>query len=330
MNELPEPFEMIAFLDRVMRFQDRTLSPEELAALEAEMIASPEKRHLFAEAQVHSMSIHEWLRQEAYRVVPLAPRPIRRIGLWLRPIAALAAGVLLGIVGTSLLWACTIPATVRATFESISVANGSFESADAPVPDGLPTTTGIWSGDFSAIVSAEQGIAPADGHGMLRFLRPDHRRDPPGNHNHVGNMYQIVDMRPWRAKFAGGNKSVELSARFNCVPASGGERYRFGVNVVAFTGDFASLPELSTSGWHGTLARASRMVVADNDPATWQHVAARISGLPAETDYLLLEVLVERVCSSDPGIATPFAGHYVDDIQLTLIDEPLGTASHRR
>jgi ferric-dicitrate binding protein FerR (iron transport regulator) len=55
-----------AFLQRVLRWQDHTLTPDELAALEREMLASPEKRRVFAELQVRSALMRELLRRDAY------------------------------------------------------------------------------------------------------------------------------------------------------------------------------------------------------------------------------------------------------------------------
>src|SRR6188768_4164801 len=54
------------FLQRVLRWQDGSLSAEDLAALEQEMMSSEEKRRLFAKLQVRSLQINEVLRREAY------------------------------------------------------------------------------------------------------------------------------------------------------------------------------------------------------------------------------------------------------------------------
>jgi hypothetical protein len=93
MTDHQQPLDEIAFLERVMRYQDGVLTPEEGVALEQEMMASPEKRRLFTEAQMRSMSILQRLRQDAYRVV----EPVRYVSWWnrlrSRPLVPLAAGV---------------------------------------------------------------------------------------------------------------------------------------------------------------------------------------------------------------------------------------------
>lgn len=92
MNTPPQPDE--AFFLRVMRWQDGTLTAEETAELEEEMLASKEKRRVFAEWQVRSLQINELLRREAYaggeKVVPPERRGSRlRFLRW--PLAAAAA-----------------------------------------------------------------------------------------------------------------------------------------------------------------------------------------------------------------------------------------------
>ena len=83
------------FLQRVIRWQDGSLSAEELTALETEMLASEDKRRTFAELQMQSMLLNESLRREAYAppTVARASRPkLLRILAWALPAAA-AAGI---------------------------------------------------------------------------------------------------------------------------------------------------------------------------------------------------------------------------------------------
>lgn len=56
----------VAFLERVMRFQDGALSGEQLAEFEAELRGDEGKRQAFAEVQMQSAVIHETLRRDAF------------------------------------------------------------------------------------------------------------------------------------------------------------------------------------------------------------------------------------------------------------------------
>lgn len=56
----------VAFLERVMRYQDGALTGEPLAEFEAELRADEGKRQAFAELQMQSAVIHEALRRDAF------------------------------------------------------------------------------------------------------------------------------------------------------------------------------------------------------------------------------------------------------------------------
>jgi len=90
------------FLQRVLRWQDGSLSADETAALEREMFASEDKRRLFAELQMRSALMNELLRREAYAYAGarLAVRSAQ-VGMTYRfrlaLLAAAAAVIALGI-----------------------------------------------------------------------------------------------------------------------------------------------------------------------------------------------------------------------------------------
>lgn len=79
------------FLERAMGFQDGALSPDEIIAFENELRASPDRRRLFAEIQLRSMTLHERFRREAFQVQPEPTRITRfpRSTAWLAAAAAL-------------------------------------------------------------------------------------------------------------------------------------------------------------------------------------------------------------------------------------------------
>lgn len=81
------------FLQRVVRWQDGTLSEDETAALEAEMMASEEKRRAFAELQMRSLMLNELLRREAYAPKPVAAPRAKVLYRFRWAIAAAAAVV---------------------------------------------------------------------------------------------------------------------------------------------------------------------------------------------------------------------------------------------
>lgn len=84
---------------------------------------------------------------------------------------------------------------------------------------------------------------------------------------------------------------------------------------------FAGEPSVVRANWvgnlHQELAYSTWRVVSDNDPQTWQRVAGSLI-VPPDTDFLVIEL------KAIPGEQSPqdkpfkFAGHYADDVQLTL------------
>lgn len=104
----------IAFLEQLIRYQDGVLTPEEVAALEEEMLASPEKRRQFAELQMRSVSVYEHLRQRAYRKSEQS-LPASWLGaLWGHPVMVTAGGLIL-VAAFVAMWLLPQPSAAAAT-----------------------------------------------------------------------------------------------------------------------------------------------------------------------------------------------------------------------
>ena len=239
--------------------------------------------------------------------------PARKPASSWRQLSAAAAGLLVGLTSASLLFGY---AHVAPPAQFIPIANPGFESAAVPLADGIPSGFGIWSGDHSEVVGPQQGISPREGGRMFRFLRSDSKDRAPLRANH-GNMYQFIDVRALRAAIADGTATVDWSAWFNCIRESSGRPTQFEASMWAFAGE----PSVVRANWvgnlHQELAYSTWRVVSDNDPQTWQRVAGSLI-VPPDTDFLVIEL------KAIPGEQSPqdepfkFAGHYADDVQLTL------------
>lgn len=161
------------------------------------MLGDPAKRQLFAETQLRSMALHDRFRQEAFRV---EPAPTKRIAWITRPIAAMAAGLVIGLFSASVVWAISSP---KATTERLfSLINGSFDEDRLEV--GFPHQTGVWSGDAASIAN-----------GKLRFIAPGSDSNDPSAQAISCDVFQLVDLRPLRHTLSQEGESVlELSAIF--------------------------------------------------------------------------------------------------------------------
>jgi hypothetical protein len=239
----------------------------------------------------------------------------------LRPAGLVAAGLALGVLMTGLAWAISRPAgePVRVLLAE------NFESTAAPAATGVPTTADGWSGDFTEIVAAQAGVAPADGARMLRFLKADYEGKPnPGGY--IAEVYRLIDVRGRRGELAGGDAVAQVSVRFNAAAAPADEKYHASLSLFAL--DAAALTDGTLRNGGVSLADRAQAVtrrsnqVLDHDPATWQNIATDLR-LPADTDYLLLRIaMAHGAPTRDAAGHETFAAHYADDVRLVLTRRP--------
>ncbi len=234
---------------------------------------------------------------------------------WLawRPLTAAAAGIVFGMFCTSLVFGYSMPRMVERV---LNLVNAGFEEPLAPLPDGIPLRFGVWSGDFSEIVGEQQGITPHEGQRMFRFLRSDSNDGFPARAYH-GNMYQFIDIRPWREAISSGTAVVDWSAWFNCIREASGKPSKFEASMWAFAGE----PSVVRKSWeekvHQELAYSTWRVVADDDPKTWQRVAGSLI-VPPDTDFLVVELKATAADETPMNGVVTFAGHYADDVRMVL------------
>ncbi len=178
------------FLQRVMRWQDGALSEQELGALEAEMMASEEKRRQFAELQMQSMLLNEALRREAYavagdsgsRVVTLTKAPgVRQFGRvrLLRWSLAAAAVLALTFLAAGLWKKPASPgegpaALATVTFEeAVEWDEGHAPTASGALPEGAYSLT---SGTVRLLLAHDETITTFAAPARFDLIAPGHIR----------------------------------------------------------------------------------------------------------------------------------------------------------
>ena len=100
------------FLQQLMRLEDGTIEPEDLAQLEAAMRQDPQWRALFTQTHLQTMALHEALRSESFvgTATPEVLSMPKRVLAWVRrPVAAMSMGLLLGLLGASWVWSAASP-----------------------------------------------------------------------------------------------------------------------------------------------------------------------------------------------------------------------------
>ena len=250
------------------------------------------------------------------RVLPSASsatKPRRFWGQW-RPLAAAAAGVVFGLFSATLVWAYVAPFVGK----TISLLDESFESASAPVVTRVPLEPGVWRGDYAEVVGEQQGVRPATGQKMLRFLRADSGGKARPMGGHIADVYRLMDLRKYRHEFMDGGAVVQVSASFNAIPFPADEKYGCAISIYAL--DAESVP--GSASYLGTalendanaMARSSRTKL-DRDPSNWQRLTTELR-LPANTEFLVVRLHINQLFQSDG--ASVFTGSYADDVRVTL------------
>jgi len=312
------------------RWRDGTATEADLRELTARL-ATPEHRDALLE---------DWLVESALpRALPAAlvadqresamtsgtkPSPraeAKRWSGWLqwRPLAAAAAGIVFGMLCTSVVFGYVMPKVGKA----ITLLQESFEGGPAPLVTGRPARADVWSGDYSEVVGDQQGVKPESGKRMLRFLRADYDgRTIPESFS--SDVFRLIDVRPYRREFADGGAVVQLSAAFNAEPFLDNERYKCGLTIFALDAALVDGSSLNVEHVLATqsLARStSSHLHMDRDPATWQRLGNELR-VPPNTDYLLIQIGVSNVSPPSVMRRDSFAGHFADDVKLVFAQRP--------
>lgn len=313
MNPPSESFDRDRCLELIQRHLLGAISDDESRELEAVLKASRQAREEFR----RRCNLDAGLRRLAVSSVPsrqpgMVPRP-RSSWLQWRPLMAAAAGIVLGIFCTSVVFAYVTPSLGKV----ITLLQESFESGPAPLVTGVPTEPGHWSGDYTEVVGDQQGVKPESGKKMLRFLRGDYEGKPNPEGSKIGDLYRLIDMRPYRKEFADGGAVVQLSAGFNTFEFPADERYECSLTLYAL--DAESVKNDSTHSGimlnEAPLGSQKRRMRLDRSPATWQRLTSELR-LPPDTDFLMVRICVQYASKSVSR--QTFSGHYVDDVRLTM------------
>jgi len=158
---------------------------------------------------------------------------------------------------------------------------------------------------------------------MLRFLSADYEGKSNAGPSRTASIWRLVDLRPYRHEFADDGAVAQLSAVFNAQTFPQGRSYSEFVQIHALDAAMAAAlkerhwTELNTSSL--TLTRSAG-VELDRDPATWRRIGCE-QRLPGNADFLLIEIGLRQMPKTSQS--AEFAGHYLDDVRLTLARRPL-------
>jgi hypothetical protein len=236
-------------------------------------------------------------------------------GTWLswRPITAAAAGLVFGMLCTSVVFGYITPGPRK----SRAILDTGFEDIAPPKPHGVPREFGQWSGDFAEIVGAQNGVKPHGGEKMWRFLRADNATEKNPQNSYVGEAIQVVDLKSLRTAGARSGSQIEISACFAQGNASPNFRYHWNIKAAAFEGRVADAAMLWGNWNEASTSLAKREVLANPD-GQWQRLSVTMQ-LPPNADFLVFEcAVVQHQPAVSEGVAT-FPAHYLDDVRVRLL-----------
>ncbi|UUO04676.1 hypothetical protein M4951_14900 [Blastopirellula sp. J2-11] len=321
------------YVDRLIQSHlDDLLTKQELVEFESLMLQSESARMRFWElAEIHGLapqavaSLRQELEHDPVTPVRNTSTPRTDAHWWSRAFSftrqrqsglTLAGGVLLGALISAFAW------PVRGMPQMsppISLTAESFESGLSPAVSGMPPITDLWSGDFSKVVGAQQGVVPADGEKMLQILRADYDGKPTPEGSYCGDLYRLIDVRSLREQLEKQGTIAHTSALFDMSTQPEGEKYRYSVRILALTTELISNPQqfdpLMIDEY--ALATARQNVRLDNDPQTWELAQCELR-LPAKTDFVLIHIGITYGHNDEDIRRNTFPGHFVDDIQVSL------------
>jgi hypothetical protein len=201
----------------------------------------------------------------------VSARSFRSRWLQWRPLAAAAAGIVFGMLCTSVVFAYVAPSLGKVT----TLLQEGFESNSVKLRSDFPSETGVWGGGLARVVQGVDGVAPPEGRQMLR-VEPDASAT-------LTYLDRIIDLSSLPLPAAGEVRYVEVTASFHA--GAGGLRDRYTLRAAAFGEAPGSLRQLWLKvPWREleerTLAGAKRGLSTAADTTGWHKITVRVPAGP--------------------------------------------------
>ncbi|MCX6858329.1 MAG: hypothetical protein NTV80_25905 [Verrucomicrobia bacterium] len=292
-------------LELIRRYIDGDASEADRQALQEELRCDPTTRRLFAryaniDATLGGGSI-------TLKEPVLSAKTLRTTWLSWRPLTAAAAGIVLGMFCTSMVFAYAAPqfglhrALVASFFED------GFEVPQGDLRKGFPQGAGAWSGDLDAVVPSTEGVLPVEGKSMIRLAPREDRG--------FSAMARIFDLAELFPSPSHESTAIEVSASFHGSDAGALDRNQ--IRIAAFF----EKPEDVRTIWNNdprlekALLHTARTVKMQPGDHGWQTLKIEME-IPTGTRSLVIYL--------GTGMAddlAPKGAHYVDDVQVNTITQ---------
>lgn len=300
----------------IQRYAAGTATKEETLALQEALKTDPDLRaayldHMNLEVALEAAAEAEELLAEARPLAKSSTLTPRSPWMQWRPITAAAAGIVLGMFGTTMVWSYVVPRAAR----RVAVLREGFESGVTRTVPGLPATPDVWSGDEAEVVPESDHLKAKTGARMLRFMHATHVGEN-ASKSTWGDVYRLVDL----GSPAGENPdSLRLVANFAATPFSADEEYVCAVELCAVQEGELPTPLPADLPWYreNSASVAARKMPLKGD-GTWLPINI-VMALPPQARYILVHVAVMRSKPARSAEPVQFTGHYVDDVKLEIV-----------
>lgn len=194
------------------------------------------------------------------------------------------------------------------------VLNPGFESNTVRI-GGLPTATGFWQGD-SVRTGISEPIVARSGSQALQFIHTN--AIGPSAEGVSSQLWQLFDLSAIAADVDAGRVTAAAAAWFFRSVGGPGSDDRFDLRIGAYRGTLAEFPASYASP--AGVRLADEVTTVTVPVGAWTG-AQRNFAVPPGTRYLALEIYAYENVQND-ATRPEFAGHYADDLVLTLARTP--------
>ena len=223
----------------------------------------------------------------------------------LRSLQSAAAGLMIGLLSASAVWAYALPKARMDSGKTVPLLSEGFEDPAWRPEPGFPTRPGAWFGDLSKSVCASDECAAKEGRHVVA-LNPSARQK-------FSYAFRIFDLSEVDASLPVGSCLLEVSASFR--GSSPGAEDRYQIRLAAFREEPGAIKQMWNGGtlFDYLLKHVARTVHTKDGSDGWQTLKETIE-IPPGTRSVVVSLAAGMASESAPK--TP---HYLDDIQVRLV-----------
>lgn len=295
-------------LELIRRCIDGTASAEDRDALQDHLRRDASVRRLYARyANVDATLGGGGI---ALKEPVLAAKSTRTAWLSWRPIAAAAAGLAIGMFGTSVVFGFVAQRAGPVKMVPLKVFDPGVENAEAIMAQGVPDGVGQWGGDSAKIVAAENGVQPREGQRMMR-LEPIPREK--NVKNLASRVYQVLDLHSMPERGVSSDAEVQVTGAFFATKSEISSRYLIRAIALDEPPEQATTDFWSKMESDGVVSESQRFDTVPGNRG-WQTFSLKLR-LPLESKTLVF------IFGAVPPENTSMQAsvHYLDDVHVSLL-----------